>query len=119
MTTHPTQKLAQGGETAKHTPTPWFAVRNESYWQISPYDDKYAPSIGDCCGSRANWGADVELANAAFICKAVNNYEKLVEALEKIIAVHPMTTADNDDLWMTVGEHRKIALAALAPSPHA
>lgn len=48
----------------------------------------------------------LELESAA-LRKRVGELEG---ALDKIIAVHPMTTANEDDLWMAIGEHRKVAI---------
>lgn len=65
--------------TAKHTPTPWMHEHTK---------DKETNSVdiynidGACIATvRSNHGYDVREANAAYIVKAVNCHEQLVEAL--------------------------------------
>lgn len=83
---------------AKHTPTPWgydgdgfdsVAAQhcNTDGYTIFPLDED-----GDACGhicemSEAEGDEEAE-ANAAFICKAVNNHESLLEALKSLLHEH-------------------------------
>jgi hypothetical protein len=68
-------------EAAKHTPTPWHVVNgNRIKDELMPFDrDERDTALittvsghGDC---------ESDKANAAFIVKAVNSHEMLVEAL--------------------------------------
>lgn len=73
----------------KHTPTPWKIHEHDgesflngvgkSYWQIDGPQHAICNNR-DCAGSSAE-----QKANAAFIVKAVNSYEKLVAALQNIM----------------------------------
>lgn len=69
--------------TVKHTPAPWTAHMNSSYWQIDADD---FGQIGDLCASSAagpEYGCSLELgeANAKHIVKCVNAHDALVTAL--------------------------------------
>lgn len=71
----------------KHTPTPWKAVSNESYWTIVPENrrDDSPYQIGDVCSSYPyNKDQGLQQANAAHIVKCVNLHDELVEALQFI-----------------------------------
>lgn len=70
----------------KHTPTPWVATSNESYWVIVPEargeNDPY--EIGDVCSSYpSSKDQGLQQANAAHIVKCVNLHDELVEALRE------------------------------------
>jgi len=82
-----------------HTPTPWFvgcqndalfivsgrppALNNDHPWHEAPrvaVARVYGPAEGDCLPVNAD-------ANAAFIVRAVNSHEALVEALSNLVGV--------------------------------
>ena len=82
-------------QETKHTPGPWAAVRNATYWEFGNYNHNHG-QIGDCCVS--NWLYDEEgnpisqeeagkiaEANAEFIVRACNAHYELLEALEGLI----------------------------------
>jgi hypothetical protein len=59
----------------KHTPGPWFAVRNSAYWEVNParnYGDEHIPyTVADCCPSDpADPDGGLQEANARLIAAA-------------------------------------------------
>ena len=67
----------------KHTPTPWTydqAESNGSFWIITD-KETWVPRIAQV----PNYDGMPNVANAAFIVKAVNNHDKLVEALRMCV----------------------------------
>jgi hypothetical protein len=69
---------------AEHTPTPW-RIRNDfggGWIQGSPADGE---TYGDRVANLAK-PKTIGAANAAFIVKAVNNHDALVEALEDLLS---------------------------------
>lgn len=58
----------------KHTPTPWFATSGS----IDGRDDVY------CTGQEGTIAQNVRPQDAAFIVRACNAHDKLVEALEMV-----------------------------------
>lgn len=76
---------------AEHTPTPWTAynqqVRDTSEHMVSIAYCSVIAGAGVCKdGEIRSFGIDesAALANAAFICKAVNNHDDLVKVLKKL-----------------------------------
>ena len=61
----------------KHTVTPWN-VQGKTV--ITVWSEKYRIAILD-----SNNGAPINVANAALIVRAVNNHDKLLEALEGLV----------------------------------
>ncbi|HXP63987.1 MAG TPA: hypothetical protein VN815_00815 [Steroidobacteraceae bacterium] len=62
---------------SEHTPTPWFVMGNSIQTKGGNY-------IADLSSPRGSQERD---ANAAFIVKAVNNHDALVEALTECLDV--------------------------------
>jgi hypothetical protein len=62
----------------EHTPTPWHV---DGLYVTNREPPAVRPSIADC-GRSPRIGRAEQVANAAFIVKAVNNHEALVDALE-------------------------------------
>ena len=59
----------------KHTPTPWRLGRNGTDYCVFFGDEKF---VADCEAS----DTDEDRANAAFIVRAVNSHQALVDALK-------------------------------------
>lgn len=61
-------------ETTKHTPGPWKAVRNSSYWEIEPANagqDGIPFNVGDVCASApGDPDSGLQEANARLIAAA-------------------------------------------------
>jgi hypothetical protein len=71
--------------TETHTPTPWLAKEDgyEIYITSPDYDDNgYEIAIVDNLGLDGKQ-ADLQRVNAAFIVRAANAHDELVEALEE------------------------------------
>jgi hypothetical protein len=82
--------------TAKHTPTPWGydgdgfdSVAAQDFgtdgYTIFPLDEE-GMACGHICEMSEVEGDDEAEANAAFIVKAVNNHDSLLEALKALCA---------------------------------
>ncbi len=70
-----------------HTPTPW------TYRQRTTTDDLFVIEGENGYGVGRTFSFfDVDQANAAFIVKACNSHDKLVEALREMLAKFPATT---------------------------
>jgi len=71
----------------KHTPGPWFAVRNSCYWEVNParevgdYDTPF--TVADCCASDPGDTTGLQEANARLIAAAPD----LLAALEGLLAI--------------------------------
>lgn len=69
----------------KHTPGPWFAVRNSAFWEVNPqrnYDDKHIPyTVADCCASDPDDTTGLQEANARLIAAAPDLLKNLEMAL--------------------------------------
>lgn len=77
-----------GTENTEHTPTPWEdVIKEDKYGQelliVHGTDDEYSEVI---CGAFSN------PANAAFIVKACNLHDELVEALKDLLELHEDAT---------------------------
>ena len=68
---------------SKHTAGPWFAIRNDHYWEVNIEDRRYAPSVANTCDTEVREGSDISEANARLIAAA----PELLEALEAIIGL--------------------------------
>jgi hypothetical protein len=67
----------------KHTPTPWFTQRDS--WSTVYIEARIRPGTLQeiaACGPTEN-GSDEQEANAAFIVRACNAHEQLVDALRQ------------------------------------
>ena len=72
-------------ETATHTPTPWKASKPEAssgWWYIDPMDSGFG-DIATCWDALTSMGE----ANAAFIVRAANAHDALLEAAEAALGV--------------------------------
>jgi hypothetical protein len=74
---------------SEHTPGPWLAARNQSYWEIIPKNkrenDPFA--IGDVCPSDPeNPDSGLQEANARLIAAAPEMLEALEAALRRFKA---------------------------------
>ena len=72
-----------GKAMSKHTPGPWFAIRNDHYWEVNIEDCRYAPSVANTCDTEVREGSYIAEANARLIAAAPD----LLEALELADAV--------------------------------
>lgn len=80
----------------KHTPTPWILNNNGDgdHWISTPNDEIVLQQI-----STENLGDnELDLANAQFIVKAVNNHHSLLNALESAIDLLNSLVEDDDYL---------------------
>lgn len=77
----------------QHTPTPWKVVEGIEIWKDKTH-------IADCLDGDTN-------DNAAFIVRAVNAHEELVEAIQWALAGE-YVTQDGQRLLMVAGETRAI-----------
>lgn len=80
-------------ETPKHTPTPWHIKRDR---RMAFFQDDSKGSLGDAICARLD--DETCAANAAFIVRAVNAHEALLEAA-KIVSDGMNTAVDNDEHW--------------------
>jgi len=78
----------------KHTPTPWSAAismdgRHNGFSILAPWDcdgnEPYHPLIAKTFHNHGHCDMETSRANAAYIVKAVNAHEALVEALENLV----------------------------------
>ncbi len=69
---------------ATHTKTPWRIGRNGADYCVFAGDEKF---IADCDRSDDMDGSPEDIANAAFIVRAANSHDALVEALKKTVSV--------------------------------
>ena len=67
-------------KVSEHTPTPW-AVGARAFLRVETSDGKTVATTGSDSDLRDQWEA-----NAAFIVKAVNAHDALVEALEDLLS---------------------------------
>lgn len=76
----------------EHTPTPWRVISGDDYYIAADgYPREFigrfkGDDMGDYLAFVGNRPKDFGEANAAFIVKAVNNYDALVEALTAVRA---------------------------------
>jgi len=78
------QALTLEAENTPHTPLPWIAESNGTYWTIQAADVDFG-QIGDTCASSAaepEYGRSMALgqANAEFIARACNAHDELLSA---------------------------------------
>jgi hypothetical protein len=120
-------------DSSKHRATPWHVVDNTQYleivvpWKDEPsIVDQYCPAVATV-SYKGNDGLDGH-ANAAFIVRAVNSHDALVEAAKAAIAydaaIHgcandpaamsSFCTAQGDDLDTLYFKWLNAARAALA-----
>jgi hypothetical protein len=72
----------------KHTPLPWKTDIRENGW----FDNSIIDESGECVAVAQVMNCDygtlpTARANAAFIVKAVNNHEKLLEMVKTLLAI--------------------------------
>ncbi len=71
-----------------HTPTPWTTHEGNEGWRIT---NEHNQTIADCdygTTEDTNPPTNETKANAALIVKAVNSYEAMRAALERVVAYH-------------------------------
>ena len=89
---------------SEHTPTPW-RVGDAGNTVFGPKTDKPAPQIiADLMGCGEN-----RKANAAFIVRAVNSHDMLVNALQKLL-----DCAETEKGMDFYSAHKELARKALA-----
>jgi hypothetical protein len=94
-----------------HTPTPWTLERYT--------DDKYRFRIEHDCVDHVEVGelSNIDEANAVYIVRAVNSYEAMTSALQRIkmnIDATPTTTQDITTFANLLGSIRSMTISALA-----
>jgi len=63
--------LIWGLTVEKHTPGPWFPIKNHHYWEIRTGGEQYVgQQIGDACSSQFLDGGDNGKANATLMAAA-------------------------------------------------
>jgi len=60
-----------------HTAGPWFAIRNDHYWEVNIEDCRYAPSVANTCDTEVREGSDIAEANARLIAAAPEMFDML------------------------------------------
>ena len=90
---------------ATHTKTPWRIGRNGADYCVFAGDEKF---IADCDRSDDMDGSPEDIANAAFIVRAVNSHAALVATLENILEFmedkfHEFDGADSEAAAATEG----------------
>ncbi len=78
----------------KHRQTPWYVIpeENKEGFYIASTIDEDCEDV-EICTVWDKWTNDQGKANAEFICRAVNNHYRLVEALREIKTL-------NSDYWL-------------------
>ncbi len=102
---------------AKHTPTPWEYFLNKHGTQYRIAGDNCFPIAAlDMYGSEGHGPTKkVSEANAAFIVRAVNNHEALIEALQKCLEAanaHEAKALHSGKLHEVIRDYARSALAA-------
>lgn len=101
-----------------HTPAPWIVQHeehNEWRFNIVQSIDEGNVIAGPFVRRTSFAKDDIALANAAFICHAVNNHDKLREALTALQTWCSASniSPDNDDAWgKSAFDRARAALAA-------
>jgi hypothetical protein len=103
---------------AEHTPIPYFvSVHDDNLDMVIRADSEYEPIVCNV-SVESSWSeADVEqnAANAEFICRACNNHEQLIEALQNIaVNLGEEAVKRNDHVWQRITDSKNRAEAALA-----
>lgn len=95
----------------KHTPGPWFAVQNSSYWQINTKDGW---QIGDTCASSCSpeYGCSMALgkANAHLMAAA----PELLEICKELLTHASMT----EHMSASAVERARVAIAKAEGRTH-
>ncbi|MCC6716507.1 MAG: hypothetical protein IT555_01355 [Acetobacteraceae bacterium] len=97
-----------------HTPGPWVAVRNSSYWQINTEDFLAFGQIGDACSSGV-WdyeGCPRTQEQAEAIAEA--NARLISAAPDLLAALEGVVSAYGDTTWGTVYAMERALPAARA-----
>ena len=103
----------------QHTPTPWRAATemsgvHQGFSIMAPWEgnddekDPYHPLIARTIHGRGDAPMEVARANAAFIVQAVNNYDAMILALDKVQKISAHMKSERST------ELNKIASVALA-----
>lgn len=92
----------------KWTPGPWFAVRNNAYWEINPArkygDDDIPYTVGNVCASDPSDTKGRQEPNAHLIAAAPDLYDALEAARDVLEALNIDTAAANAALAKARGE---------------
>ena len=72
-------------KTANHTPTPWRRDETDESCFVIPRNDLQTVQIVCVLGEHSDVADATDYANAAFIVRAVNSHDALVEALEAVL----------------------------------
>ncbi|TJW49396.1 MAG: hypothetical protein E5X65_33905 [Mesorhizobium sp.] len=101
---------------AKSTPGPWFAVNNDSYWQI---DSERDGQIGDACaslfdgtGGAKNW--ELCEANARLIAAAPDMLSALKSILADCEEYSRINNLHNSDGTPATNHSMRLARAAIS-----
>ena len=97
-------KITDETNAIKHTPTPWRIGRNGTDYCVFAGEDGL---VADCDTSDDACGNKTDIANAAFIVRACNSHQALVDAL-KDLRGRFLLVCEN------AGHSSKHALAAMA-----
>lgn len=97
---------------SKHTPGPWFAVRNSSFWEVNPQrelGDYNTPfTVGDVCESApGNPDGGLQEANARLIAAA----PELLEALRWYVETDEVSDVPGNEFWWEGRERARAAIA--------
>ena len=96
----------------QHTPTPWLVVPEKlGSYQIRTVDDDV--TIAGTFGYGADDRKDQEAANAAFIVRAVNSHDALIEALSYLEKEMAELAARKNTRYANLHFGLEIARAAL------
>jgi len=95
-------------QNIKHTPGPWTAHRNSSFWEFGNYDHEHG-QIGDVCASQHIYANGVKLsdgiaedvaeANAKLIAAAPEMLEALKNIRNAIRTGAVKIVTDQDEAW--------------------
>ena len=97
----------------KHTELPWRLWKaNDDTWAICETKENGRHPYFATVSVGNMWG-DEGKANAAFIVKAVNNHEKLLEALNDIISESENHGCGSDTMSESLDEVRRVAIKAI------
>lgn len=80
-----------------HTPTPWVRDPRSGRTTMVYSDDATGSAIADCAPSMVHRSQAECEANAAFIVRACNAHDELVEALSALLSLHG---TPHQDEWL-------------------
>lgn len=90
----------------KHTPLPWEVVETEHTLHVRSNGTLF---VADCMSEKDRSDIDEDRANADLIVLAVNNHEKLVEALKTLLECSPCQNGcDPNDMTCATNAARSL-----------